>query len=111
MRTVSLWQILEVDSILKAPVNNNVRVGVIILKSNFLNKGDKGIINLESSVPINIGDVLKLTCFTSEEDKETLIKGNDEEIYTFEYRGSRCERWNKDLESWDKIAEISTKKG
>jgi len=91
--------------------DDEVRIGGEVIKSNFLNTGDKGIINLYSDFSLTVGDVIKLTCWTTEKDKDNLLNQRVAS-HSFEDHGSRFERWNKDAlpsGAWEKIIEIPEK--
>ena len=110
-RLTTMWQSIFVEYIDVSDIaSNQMKVGGIVDKSNFIAEGVRSLVPVSASEIINlisIGDKFKITLFTPKDSGEE-IESDDDNYRTLSFKNSgfKYEIWNNEAEAWDKIYEI-----
>lgn len=108
-KLTTLWQSIKIEYISVNDIDDGVlRIGGTVMESNFLAKGRRSLMPVNSKNTENIlaiGDVIKVTLFTPKGESKEDSDGESKTI-TFKDCGSKYEIWNKEEGGWDKIYEF-----
>jgi len=98
-KMIPLRQTMDVEALV-----TEYRVGGLVTHSNFIEEGERQLLPVEEEVldALELGDKLRITFFSNEDDVEHGEGGNS---ISFKPRTVKYERWNEDNGGWDQIYE------